>query len=480
MPQDKEYLLKEQTAEATYQKKLTAGANITISTNNVISAVNTPATTVSIIPTYNTGTVLSTVNINGNNSYIYNPDTVFTGATSTVNGRKGLVPTPYTTDVNKVLYGNGSWGALPQATTVIANPASSPTATLEKLQVGNTIYEVGGGGSDVSITPTFVDGVKIADYEIDGVSGILKTPVKEITQAQYDLLPSTKLTDNIVYYISGTKVLDPDYTYHTWGENDEIVVRVYHEGESDETIKWCFRNWNQTSGDMAIPSSLVTYAPTDLSPIYSANYPNGGETQDGWIGFYNDNIRAWIQSTGDTTTGRMYGVVDINGGARQTNLYEDDPYIWISSSIKKIVVNGTEYGNTSGGGGSGSTVSITPTLSSGTKIADYEIDGVSGSLYAPSGGGGSEYYLTNGLVGSSGGSYITCPLDKNMDNGFYVVVMRDGNYTYATSFIWTGSTLSMSIGGNYTFEVTSTTAGLTWWAGAWRDIYADIIKIAGF
>lgn len=40
------------------------------------------------------------------------------------------------------------------------------------------------------------------------------------------------------------------------------------------------------------------------------------------------------------------------------------------------------------GGGGGSTISITPTLSSGTKIADYEIDGDEGSLYAPSGGGG--------------------------------------------------------------------------------------------
>ena len=43
---------------------------------------------------------------------------------------------------------------------------------------------------------------------------------------------------------------------------------------------------------------------------------------------------------------------------------------------------------TVGGGGGGSTVTITPTLSSGTKIADYSIDGVSDSLYAPSGGGG--------------------------------------------------------------------------------------------
>lgn len=41
-----------------------------------------------------------------------------------------------------------------------------------------------------------------------------------------------------------------------------------------------------------------------------------------------------------------------------------------------------------GGGGGGSDVEITPTLQSGTKIADFEIDGVSGALYAPNGGGG--------------------------------------------------------------------------------------------
>ena len=43
-----------------------------------------------------------------------------------------------------------------------------------------------------------------------------------------------------------------------------------------------------------------------------------------------------------------------------------------------------------GGSGGGSTVSITPTLSSGTKIADYSIDGETGSLFAPNGGGSSE------------------------------------------------------------------------------------------
>lgn len=38
--------------------------------------------------------------------------------------------------------------------------------------------------------------------------------------------------------------------------------------------------------------------------------------------------------------------------------------------------------------GGGDTVTITPALQSGTKVADYSINGVAGSLYAPTGGGG--------------------------------------------------------------------------------------------
>lgn len=44
---------------------------------------------------------------------------------------------------------------------------------------------------------------------------------------------------------------------------------------------------------------------------------------------------------------------------------------------------GSLTGSIAGGGGGGSDVTITPTLATGTKIADYTIDSESGSLYAP-------------------------------------------------------------------------------------------------
>lgn len=57
----------------------------------------------------------------------------------------------------------------------------------------------------------------------------------------------------------------------------------------------------------------------------------------------------------------------------------------------------------SSGGGGGSIVSITPTLSSGTKIADYSINGVGGELYAPNGGGGSTPTFGNAVSESVSG-----------------------------------------------------------------------------
>ena len=48
-----------------------------------------------------------------------------------------------------------------------------------------------------------------------------------------------------------------------------------------------------------------------------------------------------------------------------------------------INFDGTLSGSIAGSGGGGSEVNITPVVTSGTKIADYSIDEITGSLYAP-------------------------------------------------------------------------------------------------
>lgn len=70
-----------------------------------------------------------------------------------------------------------------------------------------------------------------------------------------------------------------------------------------------------------------------------------------------------------------------------------------------------------GGGGGGSTVSITPTLQSGTKIADFEIDGDAGELYAPAGGGGAGVVtpLWSGTLSTQGGTATLSQSYKNFN-----------------------------------------------------------------
>ena len=120
--------------------------------------------------------------------------------------------------------------------------------------------------------------------------------------------------------------------------------------------------------------------------------------------------------------------------------------------------------NESGGGG-GSTVTITPTLSTGTKIADYSIDGSTGALYAPNGGGGSStlsglsdvtitsptdgqglvYYATkqiwvNGDVSGGGGTahrvYLgeLCPRVTAQDS--HITASSEGSYGQAVWYAW--------------------------------------------
>ena len=344
-------------------------------------------------------------------------------------------------------------------TEVEANPSGSPTATLNKLKVDDVIYGLASGGSYV-----------------------------ELTQEEYDDLPDSKYTDDIVYFIK-------PYEDH---EDGSVVCRVYEDG----TTVWYFNNFEYYGGEdhYAVPASLEQYLPTPpssdtysyMTSSYEVVSGEQSSTQSGWIGFLMNyggqnftSVRSWTIPLTSTNNGhfdaRLIIGADTQGGTgyrQQITEYiapeKDTETVEICGNI---ILNGVQYTNNE----ESDEVSITPTLSTGTKIADYSIGSTIGALYAPSGGGGgSEYYLTNGLVGSDGGTYVTCPLDETMVNGFYVVIMRDGNTTYSTTLIWTGSTTTVTLGSNFNLQITSTTAGLTYYSGSYRNIYADVIKIAGF
>lgn len=212
--------------------------------------------------------------------------------------------------------------------------------------------------SQQSFIEDYCQNMEIID---DNLGGGGSANIVSLTQAEYDALPSSKESDNVLYlaYFDGGQTLDPDYNYHKHGDNDEIIVRVYHEGQSDQQTLWFFRGWNQTGTIISVPSELSAYAPTVANQaVASKNFTdNTGATQNGWIGFYSGTIRAWSQNWASNITGIMYGVVDPNGSYYpnpQTNSYIDDPYVYIQdgTATRRIYMNGREYAEFNGGGSS--------------------------------------------------------------------------------------------------------------------------------
>lgn len=118
---------------------------------------------------------------------------------------------------------------------------------------------------------------------------------------------------------------------------------------------------------------------------------------------------------------KVYGAGGAGGGSGSSTLAElTDVDLDNLSDGQILKWNATteKWENADESGGGGSTVTITPTLSTGTKIADFEIDGTQGELYAPQGGGGggsgySETTLFTGTYQTYSGE-IT--LDDDLDN----------------------------------------------------------------
>lgn len=168
MPNVNEYMLKQADAEAIYQKKLNAGTGINIDPiTDTISATGSGGSTVTYTPNITTGMILGVLGINGSSNPIKSPSLIagqnisitqdpttgaltFSSANATYNdmigadgtnpGTHGLAPAPAATDNTKFLKGDGTWGD-----PVTPNPSAAATATLSKLSINNTVYNLAGG-----------------------------------------------------------------------------------------------------------------------------------------------------------------------------------------------------------------------------------------------------------------------------------------------------------------------------------------------
>ena len=106
---------------------------------------------------------------------------VMKGATSSADGQSGAVPQPTIADREKYLRGDGTWAEA-------------------------------GGGTEVAITPTLQNGTKIADYEIDGVAGVLYAPKgittglawRSLSETHYEQLTTAEKNNGTIYFVSDT------------------------------------------------------------------------------------------------------------------------------------------------------------------------------------------------------------------------------------------------------------------------------------
>lgn len=190
--------------------------------------------------------------------------TPFTGASSSENGAQGIVPRPMAGDQEKYLKGDGTWG--------------TPSG--------------GGGGSDVTITPTLATGRKIAEFEIDGVGGELYAPDPSVPTKRYlgQLIPRVSGADS---HISSS-----GKTVYGGGEN-------WHAFDGDERINGVSYCWSADENNTAAYIQYHFDSAYYFTQIQLKLYSHHGSTWTGNLNVLGSNDGAtWtnIASTGSSVS----------------------------------------------------------------------------------------------------------------------------------------------------------------------------------
>lgn len=147
------------------------------------------------------------------------------------------------------------------------------------------------------------------------------------------------------------------------------------------------------------------------------------------------NISVFNTNT-DTIDGQMYSnqvnAAKLMVGARADADGESGRVPAPTSAERGKYLKGDGTWDTPSGGGGGSSVTITPILSTGTKIAEYEIDGVGGDLYAPD-------------VGSESRRYLGQLIERVTGSDSHISASSEGHYGSTTWYGWgafTNTTIS--------------------------------------
>lgn len=224
----------------TKQDTLIAGTGISIAADGkTISATGTGGSTVEVTPIQLTGTRIAAMTIDGNIISLYAPTPPTVSATQVV--QSGV-------EVARITI-NGSTTSIyaPEGTAVLSG-TSAPTAAqgengdlYVQYTVTSSVYTVdmtyvklsgewvelsAGGGGGGNVDDVYVNGTSVLDS--NKIAQIVS--YKEVTQAEYDALPASKLTDNILYCIKDKATADTTVAPVIYSE-EEREIGVYADGK---------------------------------------------------------------------------------------------------------------------------------------------------------------------------------------------------------------------------------------------------------
>ncbi len=248
----------------------------------------------------------------------------------------------------------------------------------------------------------------------------------------------------------------------TYSDGWRIGDRMYITTQNNGTELWVYNAPSHPTYPSYI-TRIDAAQPSEISKVYGKivnnwiEFPSGSGSStltslsdvnittptDGQGLVYNNTTQKWENGTVSSASS-IDTLTDVN----LTNLTNGQILKYNSTSQK------WENANESGGGSS--SVTITPTLATGTKIADYSIDGVNGELYAPNGGGG--------------GSSITTLFENNGTTSPASITLEDDLTNYDIVLFQLGATNGDAIF-TMAYNVADLTVGDTIGAGSATSIF---------
>lgn len=230
--------------------------------------------------------------------------------------------------LNNISYTGGSGG-----TNVVPNPPETATDDLTSIKIDNTVYNLAGGD--------------VADVEVNGESVLDANHIaqiksyKTLTQAEYDALPSSKLTDDVLYCITDAGIVEEQQFAPVIYSLEERQIGTWIDGKPlyqktfmfDQLTNIPSNNWFDTGFtlnnclicgeatafymDSSTGSSYAITASIDVGinqPIYLLNYRSAIITTHGFTIQYTKTTD--IPGSGDWTTSGV-PTVHIEDGIEQ-------------------------------------------------------------------------------------------------------------------------------------------------------------------